>query len=269
MVCGCLDANCLPHDLSDASVMACAGAVVWRFRVPESLARSDVHSDASRLVVNEELVMLRSFAIELMQIVRDQRTLLVACEAENTTLQAALQVRTLETSTQTDPLTPVNMERDTSLAERALLEQTVSDLRRQLVQIEIDPQRFEAKQRVLQLEQERVAAQEKTAQMAAESGAQVQLLQAQVVQLQHALGDALAARSDFELKNAMLHELVKQLEISKARLETEKRSASERYSSLTALMNAVEDRAVQAERQHEILLQKINSELRAIHVHSP
>jgi hypothetical protein len=269
MVGGCLDANSLPNDQSDASVMACAGAVVWRFRVLESLVRSDAHSDASRLVVNEELVLLRSFAIELMQIVRDQRALLVACEAENTTLQQALQVRTLDASTQTDASTSVKIERDTSLAERALLEQTVSDLRRQLVQIEIDPQRFDAKQRVLQLEQERVEAQEKTSQIVAECGAQVQLLQAQVAQLQRALGDALEVRSDFEIKNAMLHELVKQLEISKARLETDKRGAAERYASLTALMNAVEDRAVHAERQHEILLQRINSELRAIHVQSP
>ena len=77
--------------------MACDGAVVWRFDVPQSLVHVHLYSAAPRLVVNEEMVLLRSLATELMQTLRDQRTLLVACEAENATLQKALQVQTLET----------------------------------------------------------------------------------------------------------------------------------------------------------------------------
>ncbi len=203
---------------------------------------------------------------------RDQRTLLVACEKENTALQTTLHVKTVQTASQTESKSDsssVKTEIDSSLAQRAVLEQTVTDLRRQLQQFEVDPQRFSARQRVLQLEQERAAAQEQSLQISQEHEAHVQQLTTQHRQQQQALREAMDARADLELKNAMLHELVKQLEISKARLETEKRAVTERYSSLRTVMVAVEERAVQAEHQHQLLLQKISTELQAIRVQSP
>ena len=69
MVCGSLGTKSRqPNTPSDASVMACEGAVVWRFDVPIVTARHEVPQDASRLLVNEELVMLRSLAKELLQV---------------------------------------------------------------------------------------------------------------------------------------------------------------------------------------------------------
>lgn len=250
--------------------MACDGAIVWRFDVPQSLAHVHVLSASPRLVVNEEMVLLRSLATELMQTVRDQRTLLVACEAENATLQQALQVQTIESDTQTDvAAADVTIERNTALAERESLEQTVLSLRRQLSQIELDPSRFSAKQRVMQLEQERAERQEEFSQILAEYEDQLQKLKTQDLHIRRKLSEEIDMRADLELKNAMLHELVKQLEISQARLETDKRAATERFSSLRTVMNAVEERAVLAEQQHQLLLQKISSELQAIRVQSP
>ena len=250
--------------------MACDGAVVWRFDVPQSLVHVHLYSAAPRLVVNEEMVLLRSLATELMQTVRDQRTLLVACEAENATLQQALQVQTIESDTQTDvAAADVTIERNTALAERESLEQTVLSLRRQLSQIELDPSRFSAKQRVMQLEQERAERQEEFSQILAEYEDQLQKLKTQDLHIRRKLSEEIDMRADLELKNAMLHELVKQLEISQARLETDKRAATERFSSLRTVMNAVEERAVLAEQQHQLLLQKISSELQAIRVQSP
>jgi hypothetical protein len=223
--------------------------------------------------MNEELVMLRSLASELMDVVRDQRTLLVACEEENTALQSALQVQSLEAATQTNATasstSSVSMEQEPMPTDRRVLEQSVSELRRRLAQVERDPQSASAMQRVSQLEQERAVTQEKTAQKFEEYEAQIQQLKLQHLRQQQALREAVDALKDGELKNVMLHELVKQLEISNARLETERFAAAERYSSLRAVQSALEDRAEQAERQHRLLLQKIRVELQGIRAQSP
>ncbi len=153
--------------------------------------------------------------------------------------------------------------------DRRVLEQSVSQLRRRLAQVERDPQSASAMQRVSQLEQERAVAQEKTAQKFEEYEAQIQHLKLQHLRQQQALREAVDALKDGELKNVMLHELVKQLEISNARLETERFAAAERYSSLRAVQSALEDRAEQAERQHRLLLQKIRVELQGIRAQSP
>jgi hypothetical protein len=277
MISGNLAATNPSSDRSDATVMACGGAVVWRFDVPRIKNSREKGSSAQHLVVNEELVMLRSLATELVQVVTDQRTLLVACEEENATLQRAVQVQSLEVATQTIAIaSAVSTEHEQLPTERKVLEQSVSELkpgfelRRKLAQpFERDATSSSATQRVSQLEQERTVTQERTSHKFDEYEAQIQQLKLQHVRQQQALREAVDALKDGELKNVMLHELVKQLEISNARLETERFSASERYSSLRAVVSALEDRAEQAERQHKLLLQKIRVELEGIRATSP
>ena len=262
IISGNLNARGFSNDRSDATVMACAGAVVWRFDVPQTRSNYPDSPHAQPLVINEELLMLRSLARELVESLKDHRTLLVASEKENAVLQCALQVTSREHSCQTDVTGPIlKMEQDAVVQERTFLQQTVSDLRRQLMQFETDPHRSFAQQRISQLQNELSATQDKASQEAAKYEARIGQLLAQDQQRQEAYREALDARSDCELRNAIVEELVKQLEIAVARLEGEKRAAAERYASLRAVMSAVEDRAVQAEKQHAQLLQKICLEL--------
>lgn len=267
MVGGCVGTDGLSTDRSDATVMACAGAVVWRFSVPQL---RDTVSSPHHLVINDELVMLRSLAEELLQVVRDQRILLVACEKENMTLQKALQVQSLEVESQTDETaSSLKMERDTAAAERRELERTISDLRNQLSQVKNDHQRFSATQLISQLEQELAATVDRALEKEYEYEAHLRQMKALDQERQRALREALDARSEFELKNAILHELVQQLEIAKARGENEKRALAEQHSSLRVAMSAMEDRACRAEQQHSLLLHRINVELQGISLRSP
>jgi hypothetical protein len=209
--------------------------------------------------------MLRSLAEELMQVVRDQRTLLVASEKENVTLQRALQVQSLEVESQTDETVPsLKMELDAAAAERRNLELTIVDLRRKLLQVENDHHRSSNTLRISRLEQELAAA--ATRALAQQSEYEVHLSQLKALdqEQQRALREALDARSEFELKNAILHELVQQLEISKARGETEKRVLTEQIASLRIAVSAMEARAARAEQQHSHLLHRINVELQGI-----
>jgi len=123
----------------------------------------------------------------------------------------------------------------------------------------------------MQLQQEVAAAQARAQQEAAKYEERTrQLLEQEQQRLEDlqqrqeadkALAAALDACADCELRNAILEELVQQLEIAVRRLEGEKGAAAERYASLRAVMGAVEARAAQAEQQHAQLLQRISVEL--------
>jgi hypothetical protein len=235
---------------------------VWKFDAPQS---RDTASGAHHLVVHDELAMLRSLAGELVQVVRDQRALLVACEKENMALQTALKVQTVQAASQTEVVaSSVKMEGDAAAAEKRDLELTVLDLRRQLLKADIDHRQQSATKHISHLEQELAAMADQALQKEAEYAAHARRLQALDLEQQQALREALDARSEFELKNAILHELVQQLEISNTRAEAEARALAERHSSLQVALGAMEERAVNAEQQRSLLLHNLNVELQSI-----
>lgn len=236
---------------------------MWKFDAPQS---RDTASGAHHLVVHDELAMLRSLAGELVQVVRDQRALLVACEKENMALQTALKVQTVQAASQTEVVaSSVKMEGDAAAAEKRDLELTILDLRRQLLKADIDHRQQSAtKQHISHLEQELAAMADQALQKEAEYAAHARRLQALDLEQQQALREALDARSEFELKNAILHELVQQLEISNTRAEAEARALAERHSSLQVALGAMEERAVNAEQQRSLLLHNLNVELQSI-----
>ncbi len=248
-------------------MIACPGAVVWKFIVPQL---NDTVAIPHQLVINDELVMLRSLAAELMQVVRDQRTLLIACEKENMTLQKALQVHTDEVESQTDITgSSLKTERETAAAERRDLELTVLNLRRQLLQAENNHQRSSTMQPNFQLEQKLAATITRATEKEFEYETHIRQLKALDQERQLALKEARDARSEFELKNTILHELVQQLEIAKARAEAQKRALADQHASLSVAMSAMEERAFRAEQQHSLLLHRINVELQGISLRSP
>jgi chromosome segregation ATPase len=213
--------------------------------------------------------MLRSLVQELAQVTKDQRSLLTACQQQNVILQNQSIVQKLETATQTS-LTSAALQSqiDDMVEERSILGQTVSDLRGQLLQLQRDSSRESDQQRIMQLNKELVAMRDKASLDAREYQNQIQRLQEQDARRELALRQANDSVADFELKNAILHELVEQLEISKARLEADKQASAERYHSLRTVLSAVEERAIQAEMQHAILVQGIGRELQEVSRHS-
>jgi chromosome segregation ATPase len=236
---------------------------VWKFDIAQSL---DAVSGAHHLVVNDELALLRSLAAELAQVLKDHRTMSGACDKENTALQKALKVETITAASQTDITVPfTKIEGQAAAAERSDLEWTVLELRSQLLHADIDHrQKSTTKQHISYLEQQLAAITDKASQKEVEYHAHVRRLQALDQEQQQALREALDARSEFELKNAILHELVQQLEISNNRAETEARAIAEQYSGLQAALSAMEERAVRAEQQRSLLLHNLNMELQNI-----
>ena len=141
MVSGSLHSGGSSFDRCDATVLACVGAVVWRFDVPQILSNFPASPTPQPLAVNEELLMLRALARELVDALQDHRSLLVASETENAVLQRSLQVVAHDAACQTDAIARqtdvascqtdvlganMKMEQDAMIQERAFLQQSVS-----------------------------------------------------------------------------------------------------------------------------------------------